>query len=179
MVNQIINSFLNSNNLDLIQINENYLKNNLGEIKTFVNNIILEHKDKYNWELLDDEYFINPLINKFNFSYLLKDNKTNKIVFINFSSQYNDLIHSHFWFCHPNYRGKNLARIITLNLTRVAKQFNLTKINAYWPINNKGSLILFMKLGFIINDLIKNKTQIVMESNVKNLEINIINSLNL
>lgn len=177
MVNQIINSFLISNNLDLIQINEEFLKSNLKQIKTFVNNINSEHKEKYKWASLDDEYFVNPLVNKFNFSFLLKDNKTSKIVFVNFSSQYNDLIHLHFCYCHPNYRGKNLARIIMLNLTSVAKQYNFMKINGNWPVNNKGSLILFMKLGFMINDLIKNKTQVVMEAQVNDLQENLIKSL--
>lgn len=179
MINQIINSFLTFNNLDLIQINEDYLNNNLKEIKSFVNDIISENQDKYNWTQLDDRYFINPLVNKFTFSYLLKDNKTSKIVFINFSSQYNELIHLHFSFCHSNYRGKNLSKIITLNLIRVAKKYNFKKINGYWPINNTGSLILFMKLGFKINDLIKNKTQIVMEAQVDDLEANLIRSLSI
>ena len=61
----------------------------------------------------------------------------------------------------------------------VAKKYNFKKINAYWPINNKGSLILFMKLGFTINDLIKNKTQIVMEARIDDLETNLIRSLSI
>jgi hypothetical protein len=177
-INNYIDSSLRSKGMAIIQVTESILINRLDEIMNFTNGIIREHVDKYNWIEENKEYFLNPLVRKFDFSFLIEDINTHEICFLSFSSQYEKSLHLHFAYGDKKYRNLGLAKYNQLKTCNEAYNSNLLELEAYWPIHNNGSIALFLKMGWKITDIRKNRTQLFMKADTKLVISNILYLLN-
>jgi hypothetical protein len=153
---------LDQNGYRIIMITEKLLNERLDEISDFVNTVILEHERNYNWETLGNDYFRNPLVEKFSYSYLIESKVNSEICFVNFSSLYDNVLHNHCTYSHKNHRGKNLAKYHLLLLCNSAVKNNIRSQEGYWPKKNNGSIILFLRMGWEIEEIRKNGTQLFM-----------------
>jgi hypothetical protein len=164
---KFVDDELHKNGFKCIQVTESFVNENLNDIMDFYNSIRLEYKDRYGWNTESAEYFLNPLTDKFKYSFAFID-ELNKIHFLNFSSLYNNVIHYHFSFTLKESRGMNLAKIHSIQVSQTGLDNNLETVEGYWPKNNIGSLILHLSLGFEIQS-IRNDTDLLMKASLVKL----------
>ncbi|MFZ2322560.1 MAG: GNAT family N-acetyltransferase [Ignavibacteriaceae bacterium] len=136
-------------------LNEEYMNNRLDECMNFVNNILNEYKESYNfWDLKTKEYFLNPLDRKWDYSFVIED-KTNDIAFIQFASIYENKIHRHLTLTKKNYRSLGLIKLHQIKLCQLGIDNGFKEQEAFCDLNNNGSLIVFLKMGFKITGIRK------------------------
>lgn len=143
-------------------ITENYMIENLDEIMNFVNNVMIEFQNNYGWEPLGREYFLNPLDRKWDFSQSIVSIKDQSICAIYLTSVYGSNIHHHCSYTRKDLRGFNLSKLHMIKLCQLGLDSGYTNSEAYFPKNNNGSLILHLKMGWKIEDIRKNGSQIFM-----------------
>lgn len=160
-------------------ITEDMMKERLSEIKFFMNTIMAEYTEIYGWKEENDDYFLNPLVRKFDFSFMIEHIDSCKICFISISSIYDKVLHLHSFFGSKEFRNFGLGKIIQLRLANEAVHHNLSEMSAYTPRINNKSIILFLKMGWQIIEIRKNGTQIYMLGNVKTCINNLISILNI
>jgi hypothetical protein len=178
-INKFIDLNLKSKNLEIIQITYDVMNTRFEEIKTFVNSVISEFSDEYGWKEESDQYFLNPLDRKFRYSYLIQNKDTKKICFVSFASIYFNKLHLHFAFGDSKYRNLGLGKLSQLNLYNEALKERIEMMDAYWPKHNNGSIILFLKIGWKIEEIRKEGTQIYMLGDIKTCFNNLITILNI
>ncbi|MCC6865846.1 MAG: hypothetical protein IT280_06755 [Ignavibacteria bacterium] len=146
-------------------INKELMENRLIDFMKFVNEIRKEFEIKYGWNQENEEYFLNPMNNKWKFSYTIL-NSFNEICFVNFSSVYKDIIHNHATYAAKDYRKNDFAKLHIIKLCQTGIDEGFTHQEGYWPKNNNGSIILFLKMGWKIES-IRNDRDLFMISNLK------------
>jgi len=160
--NNLVNESLQKLGLRIRLIDSTLITSRLNDIMHFVNGVRMEYADAYGWEPESEAYFLNPMVRKFEFSYIIEEIKNNNICFLNFSSVYNDFLHLHCAYGSKTFRGANLAKCNHLIVCNSAIDSGIYKQDAYWPKHNNGSIILFLKMGWKIEDIRKNGTQLYM-----------------
>jgi Acetyltransferase (GNAT) family len=149
----------------IMPITEEVMSERIDEFMSFVNEIRTEYSALYGWETESREYFLNPMNQKFKYSFAIID-KNNEICFVNFSSVYSKVIHYHFAYARKDTRGLNLAKFHLIKLCRLCLENGYTKLEAYWPKNNNSSIILYLKMGWQI-ELLRNNRDLFMIADIK------------
>ena len=80
---------LNEIDLKIHLITEEIMKRRLYDFKDFINSIRREFSELYNWNEENESYFLNPLIDKWKYSFAIVDNIEN-LCFVSFSSVYGE-----------------------------------------------------------------------------------------
>lgn len=167
--NGFIDNALKIEGLCIKVIDQLTMQVRLDEIMIFVNNIRAEFSKTYGWQREEKDYFLNPLNKKFTYSFLIETIETNEICFINFTSVYDTILHSHGTYVKERYRNQNLAKYHMLKICTKALEDGYEMQDGYWPKQNNGSIILHLKMGWKIEDIRKNGTQLYMIAN--NMEV--------
>ncbi len=178
IINKKITEVLLKKGFRIAPITEDIMKERLSEIKFFMNTIMAEYSEIYGWKEENDDYFLNPLVRKFDFSFMIEHIDTCKICFISISSIYDKALHLHSFFGSKEIRNFGLGKIIQLRLANEAVHHNLSEMSAYTPRTNNKSIILFLKMGWQIMEIRKNRTQLFMKADTKLVLSNILHLLN-
>ncbi len=144
----------------IVLITEDFLKSRLDDIMAHVNGIRTEYAGLYGWKAESKEYFLNGLNDKWKYSFTILNDKA-EIRFLNFSSVYGDIIHNHCTYAHKDTRGLNFAKLHIIKLCQTGLDNGFTHQEGFWPKHNNGSIILFLKMGWKIEE-IRNKTDLFM-----------------
>jgi hypothetical protein len=162
---KFIDENLAQNGYKISLITEKLMNEKLDDFMNFVNGIRKEYSSLYGWNAESKEYFLNGLCEKWKFSYVITDDN-NRISFVNFSSVYNDIIHNHCTYAGKNTRGLNFAKLHIIKLCMTGLDNGFTHQEGYWPKNNNGSIILFLKMGWEIQS-IRNGKELFMIADLK------------
>ena len=158
-------------------LNEEIMKSRLDDFMDFVNNIRSEHTGIYNWHNENKDYFLNGLVDKWKFSYAITDLNDN-ICLVNFSSVYNDAVHMHFTYTGKKYRNLGLAKLHMIKLCQAGLDSGFTKQEGYWPIRNNGSMILYLKMGWYIDQVNEEKHCVKLIAGIEEVRNKTFNLLN-
>lgn len=137
-------------------ITKELMDSRIDDIMRFVNSIRIEYGDIYDWEAETREYFLNGLVDKWKYSYMIHDEKE-EICFVNFSSVYDKIIHNHCTYARKDTRNYNFAKLQIIKLCQTGLDNGFTHQEGYWPKNNNRSIILFLKMGWEIHSIRNNK----------------------
>ncbi len=141
----------------IITITEDLMAKRLEDFMTFVNGIRNEYKDQYGWNEETKEYFLAGMVKKWDYSICIVD-KNDKLLLVNFSSVYpGNILHNHCTYVSKIARNKDLAKLYMIKIAQKALNNGIKVYDGYWPINNNGSIILFLKMGWEIKSLRKGK----------------------
>ena len=166
---KVIHDVLKSKGLRFVGLTEEIQRNRTNEIINFTNAVIKEYKAEYCWNEINEEYLSKYFLDKFSFSFLIEEIQTKKIAFLNISSNYNNSIHYHCTYVGAEYRNLGLAKLHMLYMVVLAKRKGLSTFEGYWPKKNNGSICLHLKMGWSIEDLRKNGTQLFLVGNTENI----------
>lgn len=155
-----VDSKLGEKGFKIAVISEELMNNRLDDFMSFVNNIRGEHNPVYGWKPETKEYFLNGLKDKWKYSFTIMNQK-DEPCFVNFSSVYGDIIHNHCTYARKDTRGFNFAKLHIIKLCQTGLDNGFTHQEGYWPKNNNGSIILFLKMGWKI-DSIRNNNDLFM-----------------
>ncbi len=153
-------------NFRIIQITEKLLNNRLNEIAGFVNSIRKEYSLLYGWQEETIDYFINPMVRKFEFSFIIEEKDLKEIAFASFASIYGDFVHHHFSYAGKIYRNLGLSKLHIIKLCQTSLDRNFKKLEAYAPKNNSNSIRLLLKLGYEIEGL-RNLNELFLIADLK------------
>jgi hypothetical protein len=149
----------------IVQITEEMMTRRIDDFIAFTNGIRNEHNSIYGWKEESREYFLNPLKNKFKYSFAII-NRKNEICFVNFSSVYDKIIHNHCTYTRKDTRGLNFAKLHLIKLCQTGLDNGFTQQEGYWPKYNNGSIILFLKMGWQIKNL-RNNIELFMTADLE------------
>lgn len=144
----------------ILPADEHFVTSRLGDLMTFVNGVISEYALEYKWNTVEEQFFLNPLVNKWKYSFVILNSK-DEICFLNFSSVKGPIIHNHCTFARKDTRGYNFAKLQIIKLCQTGIDNGFTHQEGYWPKNNNRSIILFLKMGWEI-DNIRNNQELMM-----------------
>ena len=148
-------------------VTEDLLRENIRKFSKFINDGYTEYYDAYKWRKhADDEYLMNPLKDKFKFSFCIIDS-ADEIRFINFTSVLEEKLNNHFTFASKNTRGMNLAKYHMIKLCQTGLDNSYAYQIGYWPKNNNRSIILYLKLGWQISHIREDGLLIMLADNAK------------
>ena len=153
---KFIDDRLAENGFKIQLITKELMEQKLDLFMSFVNSIRKEYHNLYGWTEESKEYFLNGLNDKWKYSFVIT-NKEDAISFVNFSSVYGDIIHNHCTYAGKNTRGLNFAKLHIIKLCQTGLDNGFTHQEGYWPKNNNGSIILFLKMGWEIQTIRNNK----------------------
>jgi hypothetical protein len=151
---------LAKNGFRIKTISEDLMKKRTDDFMNFVNGIRVEYNNLYNWSAEPREYFLNGLVDKWKYSFTIL-NRKDEICFVNFSSVYGDIIHNHCTYARKDTRSFNFAKLHIIKLCQTGLDNGFGFQEGYWPKNNNGSIILFLKMGWQIES-IRNNEQLFM-----------------
>src|SRR4030095_492479 len=147
---------LAENGFRIVLISKELMDKRADEFMNFVNGIRLEHKELYGWGTEPKEYFLNGLKDKFKYSFTILNSK-DEVCFLNFSSVYDKIIHNHCTYARKDTRKFNFAKLHIIKLCQTGLDNGFTHQEGFWPKNNNGSIILFLKMGWQIESIRNNK----------------------
>ena len=96
------------------------------------------------------------MVDKWKYSFAIF-NKNDEICFLNFSSAYGNIIHNHCTYALKETRNFNFAKYHIIKLCQTGLDNGITHQEGFWPKNNNGSIILFLKIGWEIQSIRNNK----------------------
>lgn len=160
-----VDNKLAENGLKIVRITEDLMVNRLDDFFNFVNGIRKEYESVYGWKQESREYFLNPLDNKWKYSFVVMNNKED-LCFVNFSSVYGKIIHNHCTYARKENRNLNIAKLHNIKLCQTGIDNGFTRQEGYWPKNNNGSIILFLKMGWKIEN-IRNNDDLFMTADLE------------
>ncbi|MEO8512655.1 MAG: hypothetical protein ABI543_03785 [Ignavibacteria bacterium] len=153
---EFVSNKLAENGFKIVLIDSELMSKRADDFMNFVNNIRREHQSLYGWKEESREYFLNPLVDKWKFSYTIMNEK-DELCFVNFSSVYDKVIHNHCTYARKDTRSFNFAKLHIIKLCQTGLDEGFTHQEGYWPKTNNGSIILFMRMGWKIETLRNNK----------------------
>lgn len=161
---KFVNDGLAANGFRILNVSQELMMNRLDDFMNFVNGIRLEYKNLYGWNTETREYFLNGLVDKWKYSFTVLNQK-DEICFLNFSSVYGDIIHNHCTYARKETRSFNFAKYHIVKLCQTGLDNGFTHQEGYWPKNNNGSIILFLKMGWDIQS-IRNDKELFMKADL-------------
>jgi hypothetical protein len=170
---EFIDSELKKNNLKIVSITEDLVAKRLAEIKSFVNGVKKEFSNKYCWTDESDEYFLKPMDRKFLYSFMII-NEQDEIVNLTFNSIYRDRMHIHCMYTRSDFRKMGLTKLAVIKVCQKGIDCGFETIGGFWPKKNSGSIILFLKLGWMIEH-IRNEIEIFMMGKLNEIRENAAN----
>lgn len=153
---QFIDQELKQKGYKMVPVTGELMDKRLVDFMNFVNSIFTEYGELYKWKSVDKEFFLNPMKDKWKYSFSVMDME-DKIHFLNFSSVYGDHIHNHCTFAGKESRGKDFAKFQIMKLCQTGIDNGFTYQEGYWPKNNNRSIILFLKMGWQITHIRDNQ----------------------
>jgi len=159
---KFVDDELSSNGFRVRQITNEYMTARLDDIMDLVNGTREEYARSYEWKSEPREYFLNGLKRKWDFSFAVELISAGTICFVSLSSVYEDILHIHCAYASEKYRGANLGKLLNIKLCQTGLDGGFSRIEGYWPKKNSGSLILFLRMGWQIEDLRKEGTQLLL-----------------
>jgi hypothetical protein len=153
---EFVKSRLAENGFRIVLITKELMDKRSDDFMKFVNDIRKEHEAAYGWKEESKEYFLNPLVDKWKFSFTIMNEK-DELCFVNFSSVYDKIIHNHCTYARKDTRNYNFAKLHIIKLCQTGLDEGFTHQEGYWPKKNNGSIILFMKMGWEIESIRNNK----------------------
>jgi hypothetical protein len=153
---KFVDDKLAENGFKIAVITQEMMQKRIDDFMNFVNGIRNEHQDVYGWTPEPMEYFLNGLNDKWKYSFTVINMK-DELCFVNFSSVYGDIIHNHCTYAAKHTRGFNFAKLHIIKLCQTGLDNNFTHQEGFWPKNNNGSIILFLKMGWQIESIRNNK----------------------
>ena len=151
-----VSAKLAENGFRIELITRQMMEERVDDFMSFINGIRREYSGAYGWEEESREYFLNPLNDKFKFSFTILNTK-NEICFVNFSSVYDQIIHNHCTYARKDTRSFNFAKLHIIKLCQAGLDAGFTHQEGFWPKTNNGSIILFLKMGWQIDSIRNNK----------------------
>jgi GNAT superfamily N-acetyltransferase len=134
-------------------ITEDIMKRDIRKFSEFINAAFAEYYEVYKWRKhADDDYLLNPLIDKFKFSFCIRDSDDN-LVLVDFASVVDNRINHNFVFTAKKHRGRNLAKYQFIKLCQTALDNGYREQVRYFSKKNNGSIILHLKMGFEISHI--------------------------
>jgi len=158
---------LGKKGFSFISVSEEYMRLRLRDVMQFVNGIRSEYSDQYGWQPENEAYFLNGLDRKWDFSFAIEEISSRRICALNISSVYGDIIHNHCTYVDNKHRGQGFAKFYALKECQMGLDAGFTCQEAYFPINNNGSIILHLKMGWKIKEIRKNGTQLFMIADLR------------
>ena len=153
---KFVDDKLAENGFKIVLITKELMEKRVDDFMSFVNGIRLEHKDIYGWGAESKEYFLNGLTDKWKYSFTIMSSK-NELCFVNFSSVYGDILHNHCTYARKDTRNFNFAKLHIIKLCQTGLDNGFTHQEGFWPKNNNGSIILFLRMGWQIDSIRNNK----------------------
>lgn len=153
---EFVSGKLAENGYKIEHITKEMMDTRLDDFMMFVNDIRKEHEGVYGWKQEKREYFLNPLNNKWKFSFTIVNDK-DELCFVNFSSVYDKIIHNHCTYARSDTRNFNFAKLHIIKLCQTGLDNGFTHQEGFWPKHNNGSIILFMKMGWKIENIRNNE----------------------
>lgn len=147
---------LSENGFRIIRISKELMNRRVDDFMKFVNDIRKEYESVYGWGQETREYFLNPLVDKWNYSFTIMNDK-DELCFVNFSSVYDNIIHNHCTYARKDTRNYNFAKLHIIKLCQSGIDNGFTHQEGYWPKHNNGSIILFLKMGWKIESIRNNQ----------------------
>lgn len=147
---------LAENGYKIVRISKELMDNRIDDFMKFVNDIRKEYETVYGWKQETREYFLNPLNDKWKYSFTIM-NKNDELCFVNFSSVYGAVIHNHCTYARKDTRNFNFAKLHIIKLCQTGIDNGFTHQEGYWPKNNNRSIILFLKMGWEIAGIRNNE----------------------
>lgn len=165
---EFVDHELRKNNLQIIAVTEEIIIKRLAGIKNFINSIMNEYSTKYpGWTEKNDEYFLKPMDRKFSYSYMIVDEK-DEILNMTFNSIYGDRMHIHCMFTRDDFRKKGLTKLSVIKACQKGIDDGFETIGGFWPKNNNGSLVLFLRLGWTI-EYMRNDVELFLKGNLREI----------
>lgn len=158
---------LNKKGFMIQQITEDYMNRRLPDIMRFVNSILVEYSAVYGWKPESEAYFLNGLDRKWDFSFAIEQIADHEICFVNFSSVYGNSIHYHGTYAASKHRGQGFAKYHMIKLCQVGIDAGFVHQEGYWPKHNNGSISLHLKMGWKIEEIRKQGTQLFLIANLE------------
>jgi ribosomal protein S18 acetylase RimI-like enzyme len=162
---KLVDSKLAMNGFKIILITEKFMRDNLTDIMSYVNEIRREFKDIYGWKEESKDYFLNPLVDKWKFSFAILDSSDN-ICMISINSRYIDKIHLHTVLVKNEYRKLGLSKYMLLKTAETAVDNGIYKLELFCQKNNTGALLLYLKMGFEIESIRDNNDLLLISDSV-------------
>lgn len=153
---KFIDNKLSENGFRIKLVTKELMDERVDDFMAFVNRIRTEHNDVYGWGTEPKEYFLNGLKDKWKYSFTIVNDK-DELCFVNFSSVYGELIHNHCTYARKDTRNFNFAKLHIIKLCQTGLDNGFTHQEGFWPKNNNGSIILFMRMGWQIDSIRNNK----------------------
>lgn len=163
---KFIDSKLAEKSYKIVLITEKFMTDNLIDVMNFVNNIRNEYKDIYGWEKENKEYFLNPLVDKWKFSFAILDNSDN-LCMVSINSKYKDRIHLHTVLVKNEFRKLGLSKFMLLKTAETALENDVYKLDLFCQKNNTRALLLYLKMGFEIESVRDNKDLLLLSDSEK------------
>jgi hypothetical protein len=161
-----VDSRLSASGFRIVTITEDLMKNRLNDFMTFVNSVRLEYSGLYGWKQETKEYFLNGLVDKWKYSYAILNNDGD-ICLVNFSSVYEELLHTHCTYVGNAYRSHGFAKLHNLKLCQSGLDNGFAGIEGYWPRTNNESIILYLRMGWKIESVIESKDCVLMKTSIE------------
>lgn len=162
---EFVTGKLAENGYKIVLITKELMDKRLDDFMKFVNDIRKEHEAVYGWKEEKKEYFLNALVDKWKFSFTVM-NENDELCFVNFSSVYDKIIHNHCTYARKDTRRYNFAKLHIIKLCQTGLDEGYTHQEGYWPKTNNGSIILFMKMGWQIEN-IRNNEELFMKADLE------------
>ncbi len=129
------------------------MKRDIRKFSEFINNAFAEYYEVYKWRKhADDEYLLNPLTEKFQFSFCIR-NAAQELKLVCIASIKDGRISNHFVFTSKDMRSKNLAKYHAIKLAQTAIDSGYKELIGYFSKKNNRSIILHLKIGFEISHI--------------------------
>ena len=154
----------------MVLITNELMDKRLDDFMNFVNSIRKEHFAIYGWKEESQEYFLNPLVDKWKFSYAIVNN-SDELCMISINSRYEDRIHLHTVLVKNKFRNLCLSKYMLLKTAETAIDNNIRKLELYCQKNNNGALILYLKMGFEIESVRNNNDLLLVSDSEKTRNI--------
>ena len=153
---KFVDDKLAENNFRILLVTEEMMKQRIDDFMNFINNIRREYQSLYKWKEEPREYFLNGLHDKWKYSFTVVNDK-DELCFVNFSSVYDKIIHNHCTYARKETRSFNFAKLHIIKLCQTGLDNGFTHQEGFWPKNNNGSIILFLRMGWEIQSIRNDK----------------------
>jgi len=151
-------------------ITEDIMRRDIRKFSEFINAAFTEYYEVYKWRKhADDDYLLNPLKDKFKFSFCVR-NSANELVLVDFASVLDGKINHHIVFTAKEYRGMNIAKYHSIKLCQTAIESGYKEQIGYFSKKNNGSIILHLKMGYELSHFREDGLLIGYADNAKVLQ---------
>jgi len=167
--NKFVSDSLHTRGFQIFQLTREFMETNIQEVMEFVNKIRVEFSDEWGWKPEGKEYFLNGLVDKWKYSYVITG-PSGALTLINFSSLYTDAVHMHCTYTHSDHRCLGLGKLHMLKLCETGIENGISKGEGFWPKKNSGSIILHLQMGWKIDSINDSKNCVFLIGDLEKIK---------